>query len=297
MKYNLCAVIAAFIWGTAFVAQSAGADLLPTFSFNTVRSLIATCALLIMLAILTAFKKQPFMPPKQNRKPLLIGGLCCGFVLAVASGLQQAALSFAPPGKAGFLTALYLIMVPIAGLLLFRRKVSLTVWIAVALSTVGLYLLCMTDDSFTIEVSDLLLILCAVFFTAHILIIDYFTKRVDAIRLSCLQFFVAAILSAVMIPILGEQPDWSLLPQCTIPLLYTGVLSSGIAFTLQIVAQKGSNPTVITILMSLESLFAVLADAVLGNGLSTREYLGCAAMLVAVLLAQLPPLDKLRKKV
>ncbi len=297
MKYNLCAIIAAFIWGTAFVAQSVGADLLPTFAFNTVRSLIATCALLLLLVFLSKIRKQPFLPPKQNRKILLIGGLCCGSILAVASGLQQAALAFASPGKAGFLTALYLILVPIAGLLLFRRRVSVSLWIAVGLATVGLYLLCMTDSNFTVEPSDLLLILCAIFFTAHILAIDYFTKRVDAVRLSCLQFFVVAILSAIMIPLLQEQPNWSLLPQCAVPLLYTGVLSSGVAFTLQIVAQKGSNPTVITVLMSLESLFAVLADAALGGSMTNREYFGCAAMLAAVILAQLPPLDKLRKKV
>ncbi|MBQ3084175.1 MAG: DMT family transporter [Clostridia bacterium] len=297
MKYNLCAIVAAFIWGTAFVAQSVGADLLPTFAFNTVRSLIATVALLILLAVLSKIRKQSFLPPKQNRKPLLIGGLLCGTALAIASGLQQHALATAPPGKAGFLTALYLVLVPIAGLLLFRRKVSLSVWLAVGLATVGLYLLCMTDSSFTIELSDLLLILCAISFTVHILLIDYFTKRVDAVRLSCLQFFMVAVISALLIPILDEPPDWSLLPQCAVPLLYTGVLSSGVAFTLQIVAQKGSNPTVITVLMSLESLFAVLADAALGGSLTPREYVGCAVMLAAVILAQLPPLDKLRKKV
>ncbi len=296
MKYNFCAIIAAFIWGTAFVAQSVGADLLPTFAFNTVRSLIATCALLVMLGLLSKIRKQPFLPPKKNRKTLLIGGICCGSVLTIASGLQQAALSIASPGKAGFLTALYIVLVPIAGLLLFRRRVGITVWIAVGMATLGLYLLCMTDSSFTIEVSDLLLILCAIFFTAHILVIDYFTKRVDAVRLSCLQFFVVAILSGIVM-LIAEKPDWSLLPQCTVPLLYTGVLSSGIAYTLQIVAQKGSNPIVVTILMSLESLFAVLADAALGGGMSAREYFGCAVMLAAVILAQLPPLDKWRKKV
>lgn len=289
LRKNLLPILAAFIWGTAFVAQSVGADYMPPFAFNAVRSAIATLALLVVVAVFCKIRKEPFLLPKGKRKDLLIGGLCCGAALAVASAFQQAGLSDTDPGKAGFITALYIVLVPIAGLF-FNKRAPFTVWIAVVVAAIGLYFLCIKDN-FTIEYSDLLILLCALCFTAHIMFIDHFTEKVDGVRLSCLQFFVVAVISGILM-LLFEQPDWSVLPMCTVPLLYTGVLSSGVAYTLQIISQKGANPTVVSLLLSLESVFAVLAGIIMGDRISGREFLGCGLMLAAVIIAQLPPLDK-----
>lgn len=296
LRRNFLPILAAMIWGSAFVAQSKGAELMPPLAFNTVRSIIATLALLLVWFGYTKIKKIPFLPPKGNRLPLLVGGLCCGLMLAVASYLQQAGLAETDPGKAGFITALYIVLVPIAGLFI-KKKAPLTVWAAVAIATAGLYFLCVDPtQSFSIETSDLLIIGCAVCFTGHILIIDHFTQKVDGVALSLVQFFFVALFSGVLM-LFTETPDWSVLPQCAIPLLYTGVLSSGVAYTLQIIAQKGANPAIVSLLLSLESVFAVLAGLLFGDRMGPWEWLGCGLMLIAVVFAQLPPLDKIRKKV
>lgn len=294
IRHTVLPILAAFIWGTAFVAQSKGADLMPPLAFNTIRSVIAVITLLIVRYLFSKVRKEPFLPPKKNRKNLLIGGLVCGGFLVAAQTFQQMGLGTTDPGKSGFITALYMVLVPIAGLF-FKKKAPFTVWIAVAVAAVGLYFLCITE-SFTIEKGDLLTFFCAISYTAQIMAVDYFSEKVDAIRLSCLQFFVVAVVSALG-TLLFEQPDWSVLPQCTIPLLYTGVLSSGVAFTLQIVAQKGANPTVVSLLMSLESVFAVLAGLAFGDTMTGREWLGCALILIAVMGSQLPALDKKAKVV
>ncbi len=293
IRHNLLPIIAAFIWGTAFVAQSAGAEYLPPFSFNTVRSLIATVTLFLLVLLFSAIRREPILPQGKKLKDLLLGGFCCGAILTIASGLQQMGLAETSPGKAGFITALYIVLVPIAGIFL-KKRAPLTIWLAVGLAVIGLYFLCI-KEGFSIALSDLLVLLCAVAFTAHILVVDHFTNRVDGLRLSCAQFATVTVLSAVIM-LLTEQPDWHFLPACTIPLLYTGVLSSGIAYTLQIIAQKGANPTVVSLLMSLESVFSVLAGAlVMNERLSPRELFGCFLMLLAVVLAQLPPLTKKSK--
>lgn len=294
LRKNIFPVLAAMIWGSAFVAQDIGAQWLPPFAFNTLRSCIATLALLVVAAVFCRLRKEPLLPQKGQRKDLLLGGLCCGGVLATASAFQQAALGAGNSGKAGFITALYLVLVPIAALFL-KKKVPFTVWIAVAVATAGLYFLCIDPTkAFYIESNDLLLIGCAVCFTGHILVIDHFTQKVDGVRLSCLQFFFVAVFSAVL-TLLFETPDWSGLSHCVFPLLYTGILSSGVAYTLQILSQKGANPTVVTLLLSLESVFAVLAGALFGQRMSGWEWLGCGLMLVAVVFAQLPPLDRWKK--
>ncbi len=294
IRHTLLPILAAFIWGTAFVAQSKGADLMPPLAFNAIRSVIAVAVLLLVRALFSKIQKEPFLPPKKNRKNLLIGGLVCGAFLAAAQTFQQMGLATTDPGKSGFITALYMVLVPIAGLF-FKKKAPFTVWIAVAVAAVGLYFLCITG-TFTIEFGDLMTFFCAISYTAQIMAVDHFSEKVDAIRLSCLQFFVVAIVSTIGM-LLFEQPDWSVLPQCTIPLLYTGVLSSGVAFTLQIVAQKGANPTVVSLLMSLESVFAVLAGLAFGDTMTGREWLGCALILGGVIFAQLPALDRKKEKV
>ncbi len=289
IRNNLFPILAAMIWGSAFVAQSVGAEYFPPFAFNAVRSCIATVALLVVVVLFAKVRKEPILPSKEQRKTLLIGGLCCGGVLTCASALQQAGLGETDPGKAGFITALYIVLVPIASLF-FKKRAPLTVWGAVILAAAGLYFLCIDPtQAFQIQSGDLLLIGCAGCFTAHIMVVDHFTQKVDGVRLSMMQFFFVALFSGILM-LFFEQPDWSLLPHCTVPLLYTGVLSSGVAYTLQILAQKDANPSVVSLLMSLESVFAVLAGLLFGDRMSGWEWLGCGLMLIAVFIAQLPPL-------
>ena len=214
-------------------------------------------------------------------------GICCGTALAIASNFQQAGIvAGTDAGKAGFLTALYVVLVPLFGLF-FKRKVSLPVWVAVALSVVSLYLLCI-KGSFRLAAGDLLVLVCAVCFAVHILVIDRFSATCDGVKLSCVQFLFAALWSGVCIPFF-EHVDAAALLSCALPLLYVGVFSCGVGYTLQILAQKGSNPTVVTILLSLESVFAVIAGAIiLHQSMTPREYLGCVLMFLAVVLAQIP---------
>lgn len=285
IRQNLFPVLAALIWGTAFVAQSVSTDYVEPFTFNCLRSAIAFVVVSIVSFI---FKKIQDDAPKVPgaRKDLIIGGICCGFFLAVASNLQQMGLGETSPGKAGFITALYVVLVPVFGLFL-RKKVCLPVWISVILSVVSLYLLCI-KEGFTIAPSDGYLLMCAVIFALHILCIDHFACRVDGIQLSCVQFLTMTVLSGLF-ALIFEEPDPEAIMGCLLPILYVGVFSSGVAYTLQILAQKDSDPTVVTILLSLESVFSVLAGAlILGDTLSGREYLGCVLMFIAVLLAQIP---------
>ena len=295
MKHNqvrqvLFPILAAFIWGTAFVAQDLCADAIGTFTFNAARYFIAVLALLVVILISDKTKKdKPILSPAEKKaanKQLWIGGLCCGAALAIASNFQQAGLvAGTDAGKAGFITALYVVLVPVFGLF-FKRKVNLPTWIAVVLSVVALYLLCI-KGSFTLAPGDLLILVCAVCFAVHILVIDHFTATVDGVKLSCLQFLFACIISSVCM-LIFEDVDMAAILSCVMPLLYVGIFSCGVGYTLQILAQKDSNPTVVTILLSLESVFAVIAGAIiLKQQMSVREYIGCGVMFAAVILAQL----------
>ncbi len=282
-------LLAAFIWGTAFVAQDVCAEVVEPMTFNAVRSFIAVVVLLVIIWIFGRLRKDKPAQAKQKagRKQLLIGGLCCGTALAVASNFQQAGIGAGTDaGKAGFITALYIVLVPLLGLFL-KKKVSLPVWISVALAVAALYLLCI-HGAFKLAPGDLLILLCALFFAVHILIIDHFTATVDGMKLSCAQFLVCGILSLIG-SLVFEHPDIGAILSVMLPLLYVGVFSSGVAYTLQILAQKDSNPTVVTILLSMESVFAVISGAIiLHQHMTGREYLGCVLMLIAVILAQIP---------
>ena len=206
--------------------------------------------------------------------------------LTVASNLQQKGLETTTSGKAGFITALYIVIVPIISIFL-KKKAPRTIWLSVILAVAGLYCLCITEE-FTITSGDFYILLCAFCFSAHILVIDYFTQKVDGVELSCVQFLVVTVLSCVGM-LATETPTLEALRMCVLPLLYVGIFSSGVAYTLQILAQKDSNPTVVSLLLSLESVFATLAGAVLlHDRMSGKEYLGCVLMLIAVILAQLP---------
>ena len=299
MRQVVLPILAAFIWGTAFVAQDVCADSMGAFTFNGTRYFIAVLALLVVIAVMNGTKKdRPQLTPaekKASRKQLWLGGFCCGTALAVASNFQQAGLvAGTDAGKAGFITALYVVLVPVFGLF-FRRKVTLPVWGAVVLSVVSLYLLCI-KGSFSLAPGDLLVLVCAVCFAIHILVIDHFTAFCDGVKLSCLQFLFAGIWSTIL-ALIFDTISLQVLLDCALPLLYVGVFSCGVGYTLQILAQKDSNPTVVTILLSLESVFAVISGAIiLHQQMTGREYLGCVLMFAAVVLAQIPMPQKKEAK-
>ena len=298
MRNTLLLFLTAFIWGVAFVAQSVGGEQVGCFTFNGVRSLIGAVVLLPVIAFLDGQKKRElgekeFQEQKGDFKTLLLGGVCCGVMLCIASNFQQYGISFTTVGKAGFITALYIIIVPVLGLFM-KKKVGAKIWIGVALATAGLYLLCMTSESFSVSKGDLLVLVCAGFFSLHILIIDHFSPKCDGVRLSCIQFFVCGVISMAA-AFLFETPNLTTILSGWLPILYAGVMSCGVAYTLQIIGQKNMDPTVASLILSLESVFSVLAGwGLLNQKLSARELFGCVLMFAAILLAQLP--EKRAKK-
>lgn len=290
LRNSLILLLTAFIWGVAFVAQSVGMDYVGPYTFNCVRFMIGGLVLIPGMAFLNKVNPPDEKEQKrqrENKKSLVIGGICCGCALCVASCLQQIGIMMTDSvGKAGFITAFYIIFVPVLGLF-FRRKCGIFVWIGVVLAVAGLYCLCITEE-LTVGRGDILLFLCALAFSAHILVIDHFSPMVDGVKMSCIQFFVSGLLCAVPM-LLFEKPQFSQIIMAWQPVLYAGVLSCGVAYTLQIVGQKGMNPTVASLILSLESVISVLAGMViLHQTLSAREILGCVLMFAAILLAQLP---------
>lgn len=286
-------LLTALIWGVAFVAQSVGMDYIGPFTFNSVRSLLGGFVLLPVIGVVTARqKKHGNDKTVYNKKTLIIGGICCGLALAAASGIQQVGISMTTVGKAGFITALYILIVPILGIFL-KKKAGVKLWVSVAIALVGLYMLCMSG-ALTINTGDILIMVCAVIFAVHILTIDYFSSKVDCVKMACIQFFVCGLVSmipafAVDGPIFHKTPELGAIAGAWLPIVYAGVLSCGVAYTLQIVAQKNTEPTVASLILSLESVFAVLAGwIILGQKLSSREIIGCVLMFGAIILAQLP---------
>ena len=280
--------LTAFIWGTAFVAQSVGMDHIGPFAFNAVRSYVGGIALSPGILFCNRRKTAEQRQTEQaNRKTLVLGGVCCGTALAVASLFQQVGIQYTTVGKAGFITALYIVIVPILGIF-FHKRVGMKLWVSVVIAIVGLYLLCMTG-SFALQLGDLLILICAFCFSGHILVIDYFSPKVDGVQMSCIQFFTAAVLSTVVMFFVEGVPSVQDVLLSWIPVLYCGVMSSGVAYTLQIIGQKGVNPTIASLVMSLESVIAVLAGwIILGESMSSREIMGCVLMFAAIILAQLP---------
>ena len=292
IKNSLLLLLTSFIWGVAFVAQSVGGEAVGCFTFNGVRSLIGAFVLIPVIYFLDNQKKkelgeEKFLEQKGDSKTLLLGGVCCGVMLCIASNFQQFGISFTTVGKAGFITAMYILIVPILGLFM-KKKVGVKVWLGVVLATIGLYMLCMTSESFSLSKGDFLVLICAGFFSLHILIIDYFSPKVDGVRMSCIQFFVCGIIS-VIIAFIFESPSLSAILSGWLPILYAGVLSCGVAYTLQIVGQKNMDPTVASLILSLESVFSVLAGwLILNQTMTLREFSGCGLMFLAIILAQLP---------
>lgn len=290
----------AFIWGSSFVAQKAGMDFIGPFTYNAMRCLLGALVLVPVVLVVNALQKKKKIGEfsaaetgtggqdvlKNDRKTLLAGGLACGAALFVGATLQQIGLVYVSAGKVGFITALYIVLVPILGLFL-GRKVRMILWLSVLLATIGLYLLCIKED-FTIGKGDLLVIACAFGFALHILVIDHFSPKTDGIKMSCLQFLVAGLFSLPFM-FLFETVNLADIYDCRIPILYAAVLSCGIAYTLQILGQKNVEPAVASLILSLESVFAVIIGIiVLHEQISTRELIGCIIMFGAIILAQLP---------
>lgn len=281
---NLMLILTALIWGSSFVAQSVGMDYIGPFTFNAIRCIIGGIVLIPIILIMGKVKKES--KNKNNNKQLILGGILCGIALFTGSTLQQFGISFTSVGKAGFITALYIVLVPILGIF-FKKKVSLKIWLSVLISMIGLYLLCITEN-FSIGKGDLLVLFCAFFFAIHILLIDYFSPKVNGVKMSCIQFFVAGIISVLPMAFF-ENPTINSILSAWAPILYAGVLSCGVAYTLQIVAQKNTDPTVASLLLSLESVFAVISGwFILSESLSFKELTGCALVFIAIILAQLP---------
>ena len=285
--------LAAFIWGVAFVAQSVGMDYVGPFTFNGCRFLLGG-VVLTPFAVIREKKYQKSkiylsMTEEQQRKhgkTTLWGGLCCGIAICIASSFQQAGMLYTSVGKAGFITALYIVLVPVMGVFM-KKKVPSIVWVGVVLAAVGFYFLCITE-TFSINYGDVLLFLCAVCFTFHILIIDHFAPKADGVALSCIQFWFSGIV-CMSIAIFRENPEIFAILAAAVPILYAGIMSCGVAYTLQIIGQKNMKPAIASLILSLESVISVLAGwVILKEVLTGRQLLGCVLVFSAVILAQIP---------
>ena len=293
IRQTVLPFIAATLWGISFVFQKESTKLLGPFTFSALRTLLGFLVLVLFIFFRNKVIRKPDNTPIKS-KTLWTGGIFCGLALFVATNLQQFGLVETDAGKTAFITALYIVLVPVFALVL-KKKAPALVWISVAVALVGMYFLCI-KNGFTIEIGDLLVLLCAAAFAVQILIVDRFVSLVDGVKLSCIQMLVSGTLSAVC-ALLTEETTLTAVIDCAVPILYLGIFSSGVAYTLQVVAQKGTNPTVVSLILSLESVIGAIASAIaLHERLLPREYIGSALMLVAVVLAQLPENLFKRKK-
>ncbi len=289
---NLLLLLTAAIWGTAFVFQRMGVQDVEPMTFNASRMLLAAIAVgLVAVIMFCRERKQDdvFSSGKSLflSKDEIIGGVFCGIFLAAASAFQQVGLVYTTAGKAGFITALYILIVPVISFIFFRKKISWIVWVAVLIGVFGMYLLCV-NEGFSLTKGDLLVMVCALIFSGHILCIDHFVKIGDPIRISAVQFFIATIILGV-ISFIFEKPSWDALLSAYIPILYCGVISGGVGYTLQMVGQRFTSPTVASLLMSFESVFAVIAGAlILHESMTIKELIGCIIMFAAIIIVQIP---------
>lgn len=281
-------LLTAFIWGVAFVAQSVGMDYIGPFTFNCARSLIGGLVLIPLIFFLRKRdkNKRNETEEKAYKKNTVLGGICCGIFLCAASCFQQFGIMYTTVGKAGFITALYIIIVPILGVFI-GKKVAPMVWGSSVIAVIGFYMLSISGQV-SVSKGDILVLICAVLFSFHILVIDYFSPKGDGVTISCIQFLTSGAICGILMFIF-ENPKLSDIMAAYLPILYAGVMSCGVAYTLQIVGQKNMDPTVASLILSLESVFSVLAGwVILGQSLTTREFIGCSLVFAAVILAQLP---------
>ena len=293
MKKKILANIALFLtaltWGLSFVAQRAGMDYVGPFTFNAVRSIIGGFSLLPVISIVkliqedTRTKEVRF----EQRVTLAKAGTLCGLALFTAMSIQQYCMLYSPAGKAGFITALYIIYVPLISMLFLGQKLSNNVKISVVIAVIGLYLLCFKESTGGFSHYDIWLLVGAFFYGVHILVVNYFSDKVNAVKTSCVQFFVVGLLS-IPLMFLYETPTWSSIAACKVPILYAGILTCGVAYTLQIFGQKYTAPVIASLILCLESVFAVVGGTIiLHETMTLREILGCVLMISAVILSEL----------
>ena len=289
IKGNLMLLTAAFIWGTAFVAQSKGMDFIGPFTFNTVRNYVA---FIVLIPIIFLFKT--INPSSENyggTKELIKGGICCGAMLFMASSFQQIGIKYTTVGKAGFITTLYVLIIPLIGLFMGKR-IKFKIWLSLAGAVLGFYLLCMSNGFENIAKGDFYVLLSAFFDSFYIITVGYFSPKADGVKMSCIQFLVCAIISTFAMFIL-EDPEYTAIIKGLGPILYTAVLSSGVAYTMQMLGQRNTEPVIASLIMSLESVFSAVAGwVVLGQIMSFKEILGCIIVFIAVTSAQIPEKEK-----
>lgn len=292
LKGNLFLLVATIIWGCTFVAQDIAAKVISPFEFQAVRTLIGAIVLVPVILIMDGIKKKSgnyVKPTKKDNKNLLIGGLVCGLCHCVAACLQQWGMALGTePGKAGFITAMYIIFVPVIGLF-FKKKIQPHIYACIVCAIAGLYLLCVGGEKLTVELSDMITLLCAVAFAFHILSVDHYVEKADCVKLSCLQFVFSGLIACVFTFVFENGFHPALIMQVIGPILFAGVLSCGVAYTFQVIGQKfSSSSTVASLIMSFESVVATIAGAiVLKQFLTLREFIGCALMFVAIILSQI----------
>lgn len=290
LQGSIVLMLAALIWGISFVAQSEGMNYIEPNTFNGIRTMLGSISLIPVILVLNAQKKKKgeYTPMNGHEKRrLAAAGIICGVLLCAATTLQTYGLIYTTAGKSGFITALYMIFITIFSIFL-GKKIKPVIVISIVTAIFGMYLLCIKKGDFEINLGDILTLICSLIFTFHILSIDYFSTRVNGVYLSCMQFFVCSILNLIIMFIF-ENPQTDMILKCTIPILYSGIMSCGVAYTFQIIGQRQAEPTVASILMSLESVFAALAGWIfLREAMSTREIIGCALMFGAITLVQLP---------
>lgn len=293
IKGNMILLLTALVWGISFISQSKGVEQISPVSFNGIRSVLGGIVLLPVIFILDRNKKKKGISIYKYDKTLLKAGIICGTLLCIATTLQTAGMVYTSPGKSGFITALYMVIIPIISLFT-GKKPRPVIFISVIIAVLGLYLMCI-DESLSINKGDVLTFICAFIFAAHILVIDHYSPKVDGVKLSCTQFFVCGIIN-IIIMLFTEIPKPTAVLNCWASIGYSGIMSCGVAYTLQIVGQKYTDPTSASILMSLESVFATLSTVILvalgwnltGGALDTREIFGCVLMFIAIILVQLP---------
>lgn len=296
--------LTAMIWGAAFVAQSVSMDFIGPFTFICLRSIIGGLFLIPVIMVIdgirvknqkkSANNPQKLLEERQKlswkNKKLLESGIVCGIFLFLANCFQQTGIQYTTVGKAGFITTFYIIIVPIIGLF-FKKYCGILTWIGVVIALVGLYFLCITEK-LTIQKGDALILCCSFLYAGQILAIDHYNPFVDGVKMSCIQFLTGGVLGAVFM-FLFESPDMGMILKAAGPILYTGIMSTGVGYTLQIVGQKGLNPTIAALIMSLESVFSALSGYLfLHQILTTRELIGCVLMFIAIVLAQLPDVQR-----
>ncbi len=291
LKGNIILLITAIIWGVSFVSQSVGMDFIGPNTFNGIRCILGGTVLLPFIFFGDFKKKQKLT--KEERKKLLTGGIICGILLCAASTVQTLGIKYTTTAKSGFITAMYIIFVPFVGII-FKKKVGILTYIGALIALLGLYLLCMSNTQMSINFGDVLTLICAVVFTFHILAVDYFSVRVDGVKLASLQFFSCGIINLILMFIF-EKPQIDVIKDCALPIIYSGVMSCGVGYTLQIIGQKYTDPTPAAIIMSFEAVFAALAGfVILNESLALSQVFGCIIMFVAILIVQIPT-DSVKK--